>query len=157
MRGLLRGLPHVDFGVEHDGNDQEKAEKMWPVLRQICEGMVEHKIADYVLEGVILLPKHVRELEADFPEIFRGCFLGYSTIDLSQLIARIRSDQSGDNWLRNFSEKDITNIFERGVQESVSLQRQCDEMNVRFFDVAHEFDGTLLTAKEYLIGSKNLR
>lgn len=154
MRGLLRGLPSVDFGVENDRNDQEKAAKMWPVTSHMLDGMREHGLTDYIVEGVILLPKHIRQLQDAYPDVFRGCCLGYPHADIEEMTRSIRANTSTDNWMQNASDEFIEGILSNGIAQSRDIQAQCEIENVRFFDASHNFERVIEQASVYLLSSE---
>jgi hypothetical protein len=64
------------LGIHDDNEAEVNAPKMWPFLKGFIDKILPHK-ADYVLEGIELLPSLVNTLKPN--EKIKAVFLGFKT------------------------------------------------------------------------------
>jgi hypothetical protein len=100
MMGFANGLP--EYGVDSEADELLIAEQLWPVVRSMATAMVEDEI-DYLIEGVQLHPRRVRELCEELGGDVRACFLGLAEADTSAKLQEIRRfGGEADDWLRHY-------------------------------------------------------
>ncbi len=160
MLGLIRGIE--DFGCEGETHDREKAHLMWPVVKEILDGIIRDdgitdkfetkNPVDYIIDGVIITPEQFSQLRQEFPNHVKACWIGYPTADRDEKYTAIQTHKylPGD-WLSHESEERIYGVIDYGIKFSQELQQECAEHDIAFFDNSHDFVGTLLGAETYLL------
>ena len=148
MMGLARGIPEAK--VDPEAPSHEVAIRMWPVVRALSVNILETGV-DYLIEGDSVLPAHIQELAAAFPNQLRPCFIGYPTAEPLPKIEAIRSHSALPNdWLSAYPPEQILEFIKSMITFSRSLQEQCQENCIPFFDVSERFNEGAQAAVRYL-------
>jgi 2-phosphoglycerate kinase len=148
MMGFANGLP--ERGVDPEADELLIAEQLWPVVRSMATAMVEDEI-DYLIEGVQLHPRRVRELCEELGGDVRACFLGLAEADASAKLQEIRRFGGGsDDWLRHYSDEQVIQEIERLKALSVRLQRACRACGLVYFEAADDLSSTVTRVVRYL-------
>ncbi len=156
MMGLINGMDNIGFDGET--HDRIKAEKMWPLVKALLTNIYEEGASDYVIEGVAILPKHFKELEKEFPDSFKGCWLGYPNTECEKKLQKIRQFGGGkDDWLRDMVDGDVREVINYGIEYSKELAEECQAEGVSFFDTSYKFLETLNLAENYMLGQGEAR
>lgn len=169
MMGLIKGVK--DFGCEGETHDREKAKHMWPVVREIIEGIIRDdgitdqseiqkptpNPVDYIIEGVIITPAQCAQIRDKFPDHIKACWIGYPTANRDKKYKAIHAnkDLPGD-WLSHEDDERIYGVIDYGIQFSKELQQECAEHDIPFFDNSHDFEGTLMEAERFLVKSPDV-
>lgn len=104
-------------------------EKFGPFVANLVKH-VQSSHADYAIEGDLLTPKYVSELQKIHD--IRSCFLGFSTVTLSGI-----QEHVGENdWLADLSDADRQSLPGQIMERSRSLQRECEQYGIRYVDMA---------------------
>jgi hypothetical protein len=148
MMGLVNGMPQ--FGLDALASAIVRGEMLWPLVRAMAVNVVETGVA-LLLEGDILLPKHVAELSQCYGAEVRACFLGYTSVSPARKLQDIRALGGEPNdWLQDASDDEVLALIAEMVHFSSYLKRECDLHHVRYFDGSADFLGALDGAYCYL-------
>ncbi len=149
MFGMVKAFP--DCGFQGDTDDLVKAKILGPMVVGMLEEMHTDGVRDYLVDGVALLPAHVTQLTTHYPSAFKACWLGYPSAQQEQKFTDIRSNTASDDWLNRYPDDYVRKIVAYGIEKSLTLQQQCQNENIRFFDTAQNFETTLQEAETYLL------
>jgi hypothetical protein len=121
----------------------QQAEDFYPVLDAFARVM--HNVAGkYAIEGVAFLPRHADQLRSHLP--VRACFLGWSHVDIDSLeAAGHRND-----WLSYMDQEFRAGLPRRLVELSRLVERECQEFDLPYVDMAGDFESKLAYAYELL-------
>jgi hypothetical protein len=86
VMGFTNGMPQC--GIHDKLYPDEIAEKLWNILKSMCENMLWSEV-DYVIEGEAILPGLIRELLDKYPERIKIYFVRYADIDVDQKVTDI--------------------------------------------------------------------
>ena len=101
---------------------------------------VQSSHADYAIEGDLLTPRQIAELQKTYD--IRACFLGFSAITLKEI-----QDHVGENdWLGDLSDADRESLPGQIVERSRELRRECEQYGIRYVDMADGSHGKNLEA-----------
>jgi len=79
------------------------------------------------------------------------CFLGLAKVDTPTKLQEIRHFGGGaDDWLRHYSDEQLTQEIERLKALSVRLQSACQECGLVYFEVADDMSSTATRTIRYL-------
>lgn len=151
LMGIANGVP--SYGHNPDESALVRGEQMWPLIRAMGVNILETDV-DYVLEGDILLPRHVTELKQAHGEVVKACFIGYTEVPVKQKLDDIRTKGGEANdWLQGSPDEYVRDLVERNTVFSVYLRDECARYGLRYFDGSHDFLGALDAAFGYLTAS----
>ena len=122
----------------------EKGEEFFPTLREILE-VVNERSEDSVIEGEVILPRHIHELAKHYA--IRACFLGLSEASLDTII------KYGGffNWPKDKSQAEIADLAERVVARSDIIRSECAKYDLAYFDMARDYVHMQHQALTYLL------
>ncbi len=139
------------LGVHPDGDDLKTADRMWPII----EGVIENLIfdgRDYLIEGVNLRPATLARFIEDADGPVRACFLGYP-----EAIIEVKAQQvaqhvgTPNDWLHRTGPANVRRYLEASRALSRRLRRDCEALDIPFFDTGSDFHGALACAERTLI------
>jgi len=150
VMGFTNGMPQC--GIHDKLYPDEIAEKLWNILKSMCENMLWSEV-DYVIEGEAILPGLIRELLDKYPERIKIYFVRYADIDVDQKVTDIRNHSDGRlDWLLNESDDHINKHIEDMVTYSRKIRSECRQYyDVRYFDTSTGFVDAIEEATEYLL------
>jgi hypothetical protein len=146
--GLTNGLPEFRFNPDADA--LIRGEKLWPIFRAMCVNVLETDVTT-AFEGDSILPKHVAELEAQFPGRVRACFIGYASVSPKDKLRDIRRyGGSPNDWLQGSSDDEVLAVIDEMLALSRYLQAECPKRGLPYFDGSVEFNAALERAFRFL-------
>jgi hypothetical protein len=148
MMGLAQAMPQS--GLKHRDSAPARAEIMWPLLRAMASNIIENG-GDYLLEGDVLMPRHVVELRERFGPVVKSCFVGYATVDPAVKMRHIRQFAGGKkDWTNECEDEHLLRLLFELRKFSESLRDQCREFQLQYFDGSQSFFGAIGEAADYL-------
>lgn len=150
MMGLYRGFPEHDITPEDP--DFQNADKMWPVVRNMCRNIAETGV-EYLLEGVSIHPEHIHELYTNYSPDVKACFLGYPNTSAKDKLRSIREySDYPNNWSTGYSDKELLDFIENQIKHSRYLQEECLKYDIHFFDQSEDFISSLDSVMNFFKG-----
>ncbi|HEY6394035.1 MAG TPA: hypothetical protein VIX12_01385 [Candidatus Binataceae bacterium] len=148
MMGIAKGMP--EFGLRLCDPALKRAGPLWPIVRGMAESFVERG-DDYLLEGDVILPSHIVELDSKFSPGIRSCFIGYALIDPVKKMRAIRSYAAGKtDWTQELDDADLLELIGELKGFSDYLRRECCRYRLPYFDGSARFSKALREASAHL-------
>lgn len=76
-------------------------------------------------------------------------FLGYPNINKNQKLRLVRKYDI-NTWTSHKSDKEMLNNIELGIKYSIEAKRQCEILDIPFFDTSYDFCTTVNNAYDYI-------
>src|SRR5690242_6570010 len=115
---------------------------MWPMVRAMAKSALETG-DDYLIEGDVILPEHVAELQRESLGRIRACFLGYAAIDPATKMTAIRRFASASDWTRTLEDAYLLKLTAELRDFSAYLRDECARRDFAYFDEAAGFEAML--------------
>jgi hypothetical protein len=151
MMGFARGWPA--FGLNPDDAGVVRGEQLWPILRAMAVNILEEAATHptYLLEGDVLLPKHVAELMQSYGAEVRACFLGYTDVVPLEKLRAIRRFE--DDWGRGWGGTDeaLCAYLASEMRFSAYLRSECETWGLRYLDCSADLVHTVDEALHHLL------
>lgn len=147
VSGIAKALPQ--FGIKVPDTALTRAAPMWPLMRAMALSAIETG-ADYVLEGDVILPSHVAELQREHPLAIRACFLGYASADPAIKMRAIRRYASPSDWTLTLDDARLLELVGELREFSIHLRGECARCGLAYFDEAGGFPRMLDEAIAHL-------
>jgi len=148
MMGLAKGFP--EHKIDPEDPDHLNPERMWPVVRNMSRNIIEAGL-EYLIEGVSILPEHVKELLEFHPTNIRACFIGYTRVTPEDKLRSIRQYFNfPNNWSKGHSDHQLLDLINNEIKHSVRLQNDCSRYNITYFDQSVDFMRTVDAVVNYL-------
>jgi len=149
MMGFTNGIP--EYGIHDKLFPDVIAQKMWPFVKAMFESMI-YVDTDCVIEGEAILPELIKELQLNYPDKIKLCFLGYKDVNVQKKLIEIRDFSNKKNdWLYDKSDAYITDHINNMIAHSKLIIKSCDENGMRYVDTSVNFLSSLELAKRYLL------
>lgn len=128
----------------------EKGEAYFPILKQLVHN-ISYRTEDCIIEGEVILPRHIVELAKDYE--IRACFIGLSDTTIEKII-----EYGGYfNWpkykLENNLESELSDLKEHVVRRSKIIEKDCAKYTQQYFDLAGDYEEQQDKALSYLLGN----
>lgn len=147
MSGIANAMP--ERGIKVPDPALERARPMWPLVRAMALNLIESG-DDYVIEGDVILPQHIAELQRDFASRIRACFLGYASIDPATKMRAIRRYASASDWTRSLDDAYLLKLTAELRDFSTYLRDQSAQHGLSYFDESAGFAEMLDQALAFL-------
>lgn len=145
--GLANGAPQL--GVAYKQSFIERAGKMWPVAKPLF-GFFFNEERDFLIEGDSILPTQVKEL-ARAGNPIRCCFIGYAELSKEEKLTLVRTYHQGKtDWTKGISDEEMLRLVDEMIQFSKYLKEECAKLEIKYFDISHDFEGVRKEAFNYL-------
>ena len=105
----------------------------------------------YVIDTCHLYPSDIAKYNLENTIII---FLGHAKTDVMDKFNNIRKYDKGV-WTNLISDEDLIESTAMGVVYSREVQKECEELGIRYFDTSENFEETLNEAYEYIRGELN--
>ena len=126
-----------DSGIDHNNPPEINGPLMWPYISNLVEDLIKYASEDFVIEGDILLPEYLKEYK-DNPDV-STCYIGYSSISISQKIENILNSRKGGDWTSEYTEKELKKFVKWSIKESKKYQRECKKFGIQYYDLSENF------------------
>ena len=94
-----------EHGVRHQNDFVDKSEKTWKFSKELFKYLFKTQEL-YLVEGDCILPKQIAELQVDYPQEIKSCFMGYTTLTAKQKLDLVRMYNKGEeDWTNKHDEK----------------------------------------------------
>ena len=126
-----------DSSIDHNNPPEINGPLMWPYISNLVEDLIVYTSEDFVIEGDILLPEYLKEYK-DNPDV-STCYIGYSSISISQKIENILNFRKEGDWTSEYAEKELRKFVKWGIKESQKYQRECKKLGIQYYDLSENF------------------
>ena len=75
--------------------------------------------------------------------------MGYPNINKTQKLGLVRKYDI-NTWTSHKSDKEMLNNIELGIKYSIEAKRQCEILDIPFFDTSYDFCTTVNNAYDYI-------
>lgn len=134
----------------------KRTEVIWPILRKLISD-ASHSGDELVLEGDVLLPKHVMEFGQGSHPGIKACFIGYADVDPAKKLRAIRQYAAGrTDWTHEIDDVRLLNLIGELRTFSEYLRYECCHYKIPYFDGSRCFARALHDAEAYLQPSARL-
>jgi len=148
MMGLAKGFP--ERGIDPEDTNYLNPERMWPVVQSMSRNIIEAGL-EYLIEGVSILPQHVKELLKSHPACIKACFIGYTRVSPEDKLRSIREYSNfPNNWSKGYSDNQLLDLINNEIRHSVHLQNECSKYDITYFDQSGDFVKTIDAVVSYL-------
>ncbi|MGA7869696.1 MAG: hypothetical protein WCA22_02245 [Candidatus Binatus sp.] len=128
----------------------KRMEVVWPTIRKVASDILQSG-DDLLLEGDVLLPKHLMELGQGAHAGIKACFIGYADADPVQKLRAIREHAAdGTDWTEELDDARLLSLIGELRTFSQYLRRECCHHKIPYFDGSTCFAGAIRDAKNYL-------
>ncbi|HVZ67525.1 MAG TPA: hypothetical protein VG917_04640 [Patescibacteria group bacterium] len=147
---VLENAPEHD--ISHGQQAIPKAEKLWKFLKPLCLNLI-YEVDKYLLEGDGLLPKHVAELQKEFPDKVRACFFGATEAEPNTKLEIIRKWENLPDaaWTKRYDDDELLRVIERIKEFSIYLKEECKKYSIPYFEMHDNIDSTYEELKDLFI------
>jgi hypothetical protein len=148
MSGLVKAMP--ELGLRPNDSPRTRAPIMWPILQGMANAILENG-EDYLLEGDVLMPAHVVELQERFGSAVRSCFMGYGSVDSIAKVRDIRRHAARrTDWSNECDDSHLLRIVGEFKALSEELRGECAEHDLAYFDGSTDLFDAIAQAAVYL-------
>ncbi|HEY6420413.1 MAG TPA: hypothetical protein VIX59_15570 [Candidatus Binataceae bacterium] len=128
----------------------KRTEVIWPILRQLISDAA-HSGDELLLEGDVLLPKHLMEFGHGSHTGIKACFIGYADVDPAKKLHAIRQYATGrTDWTDELDDVRLLNLIGDLRTFSEYLRHECCHYKIPYFDGSRCFASALRNAEAYL-------
>jgi AAA domain-containing protein len=147
--GHLAGT-QPELGLRVQDPAMKRVEIVWPVLRKVARDVLRSG-DDLVLEGDVLLPRHLMEFGHGSHTGIKACFIGYADVEPEKKLREIREHAAGGaDWTEELDDVRLLNLIGDLRAFSEYLRRECCHYKIPYFDGSTCFAGAVRDAKTYL-------
>ena len=151
---LIWTLSHANpkSGISHKLPIVTKSEKLWPIAKHLLT-FFAYVEDSYTVEGDVILPRHVKELQDENKNVL-ACFFGYPSITPEEKLhlVRIHARKEKD-WTNNIDDASLLYTFRQAIEFSRYLKHECEKLLFPFFDLSADFDAANNEAFEFLMST----
>ena len=117
------------------------AQSIEPLIDElIVEGLKQR--GSLVIEGVHLMPDHVRDLMAEHgSSSFRSVFIGLC--DAARVVAGIQSNTNPDNWLKESNLEVVQQVANYVVAFSQRIEKEAEKRQLAYVERTNDFEGDM--------------
>jgi hypothetical protein len=146
--GLGNGMQ--SFGIHEYQTPAEVAVKLWPLCKEILIAMM-HSGITYCVEGAVITPEHIYELQQLYPGKIKACFLGYCEVDGKSKLSEDKEHFTGNDWLQLLPEDKALECLQYNQEQSIITRDACLDYGYEFFDTSLLFLEQLARAERSLM------
>jgi len=108
-------------------------------------------VTELLMEGDVLLPKHVMEVGHGSHTGIKACFIGYADVEPAKKLRAIRHYAAGrTDWTHELDDVCLLNLIGELRTFSEYLRHECCHYKVPYFDGSRCFASALRDAQSYL-------
>jgi 2-phosphoglycerate kinase len=139
-----------ELGMRVSDPALKRVEIVWPTIRKVVNDVL-HSGDDLLLEGDVLLPKHLIEFGHEPQARIKACFIGYADADPVTKLRAIREHAAGGiDWTEELDDDRLLNLIGELRAFSEYLRRECRHYKIPYFDGSTCFTSAIREAKTYL-------
>lgn len=139
-----------ELGMRVSDPALKRVEVVWPTIRKVANDILKSG-EDLLLEGDVLLPKHLMEFGQGADSGIRACFIGYADVDPAKKLRTIREHAAvAADWTEELDDARLLDLIGELRSFSEYLRRECCHYKIPYFDGSACFTSALREAKTYL-------
>ncbi len=139
-----------ELGMRVSDPALKRVEIVWPTIRKVASDVVQSS-DDLLLEGDVLLPKHLIEFGHSTHAGIKACFIGYVDVHPVKKLRAIREHAAdGTDWTEELDDARLLDLIGELRTFSEYLRRECCHYKIPYFDGSTCFAGAIREAKTYL-------
>lgn len=148
IASLAKAKP--ELGIRVSDPALKRMEVVWPTIRKVASDVLQSG-DDLLLEGDVLLPKHLMEFGHGTYTGIKACFIGYADVDPVKKLHAIRTHAAdGIDWTEELDDAPLLNLIGELRTFSEYLRRECRHYKIPYFDGSACFASAIRDAKAYL-------
>jgi hypothetical protein len=148
IANLASAMP--EFGMRVSDPALKRMEVVWPMIRKVSSDVLRRD-GDLLLEGDVLLPKHLMEFGHSTYAGIKACLIGYADVDPARKLRAIREHVAdGTDWTEELDDARLLNLIGELRSFSEYLRRECCHYKIPYFDGSTCFASAIRDAKVYL-------
>ncbi len=148
IASLSRAKPELGMLVSDPA--LKRTEIVWPTIRKVANDVVRAG-DDLLMEGDVLLPKHLMEFGHDAYTGIKACFIGYADVDPMKKLRAIREHVAyGADWTEELDDARLLALIGELRAFSEYLRSECCHYKIPYFDGSTCFASAIRDAKTYL-------
>lgn len=101
----------------------------------------------FVIDTCHLYPKDIYEKKLENTVII---FLGYPNASIENKLKEIRKYDNSNIWSNTYSDEELKYGIKLGIEYSKLALKECEEYNIKFFDISNNFEETINEAYKYI-------
>jgi len=145
-----------ELGMRVSDPALKRMEIVWPTIRKVASDVMQSG-DDLLLEGDVLLPKHLIEFGHSTNTGIKACFIGYADVDPVKKLRAIREHAAGGiDWTEELDDARLFNLIGELRTFSEYLRRECCHYKIPYFDGSTCFASAIRDAKAYLHSAAQL-
>jgi hypothetical protein len=139
-----------ELGMRVNDPALKRMQVVWPTIRKVATDIL-FSGDDLLLEGDVLLPKHLMEFGHNHSVGIKACFIGYADADPAKKLRAIREHVArGIDWTEELDDARLLNLIGELRAFSEYLRRECFHYKIPYFDGSTCFASAIRDAKAYL-------
>ena len=139
-----------ELGMRVSDPALKRVEIVWPTIRKVASDVVQSS-DDLLLEGDVLLPKHLIEFGHSTHAGIKACFIGYADVDPVKKLRAIREHAAdGTDWTEELDDARLLDLIGELRAFSDYLRCECCHYKIPYFDGSTRFASAIREAKTYL-------
>lgn len=138
------------LGMQVSDPALKRMEVVWPTIRKLASDVLRSR-DDLLLEGDVLLPKHLMEFGDGARVGIKACFIGYADVEPAKKLRAIREHAAvGADWTEELDDARLLNLIGEFRTFSEYLRSECCHYKIPYFDGSTYFTSAIRDAKAYL-------
>ena len=138
------------LGMQVSDPALKRMEVVWPTIRKVASDVLRSG-DDLLLEGDVLLPKHLMEFGDGAHLGIKACFIGYADVDPTKKLRAIREHAAvGADWTEELDDARLLKLIGEFRTFSEYLRSECCHYKIPYFDGSTHFASAIRDAKAYL-------
>ncbi len=148
-------MDSIKRGIDNNfwNNYKDDWKKVSPHMAYLIKTIIDENQSDivkdkeyYCIDTCHLYPKDIAKYNLENTIIV---FLGYCGIKINDKIKNIR-EHDKDTWSAKRSDSDLEKDTQMDIEYSKEAKKQCEELNIKFFDTSTNFKQTLEDTYNYI-------
>lgn len=160
------GLVHykmdsIKRGIDNNfwNNYKDNWKKVSPHMAYLIKTIIDENQSDivknqeyYCIDTCHVYPKDIAKYNLENTVII---FMGYCNIETKDKVKNIRTYDKG-TWSNKKSDDDLIKDTNLDIEYSKEAKKQCEELNIKFFDTSDDFEKQLSLAYQYIKKELNI-
>lgn len=148
MDSIIRGICEIFDINRHDWvNLSPKYAKLIDIIIKESDTDMVGEYEKYVFDIPQLFPKDIEFIDTENVIVI---FLGYAHVTKEEVLLNIRSNDKDNYWSAQVDNSELLEKIENNIKFSQYLEKECERLNIPYFDTGVDRDNTLIKIKRYI-------
>lgn len=145
---LKRNFPQCDIKSSVVINDtSEKLAKLLSTVTNIINDTDEK----FIIDSAHIMPRDIiKILDLEKWDIY---FFGYPNISKEEKFSLVKKYDKNTDWTNRKSDEELLDIFEKLIEISKKIKKECQEYNIKFIDTSKGFIDVLEKEKNIILNN----